>query len=192
MPRGPRTNFHKAFTKSILSSEAVISWRPSGPWPRRQPLPALGEFPFLESFLLPFLPSFLLRCLPRLPPVSPQVSVSVYSIVWVSIHPLCVRAKWLPSCPTLCDSVDSSPTRLLCPWDSPGKKSGVGCHFLLQGIFLTQESNLHLWRLLHYRQILHPLAYQRTRRHRKISECICRVSPRYCLKIKEVTLLIFF
>ena len=27
---------------------------------------------------------------------------------------------------------------LLCPWDSPGKNTGVGCHFLLQGIFLTQ------------------------------------------------------
>ena len=30
------------------------------------------------------------------------------------------------------------PTRLLCPWDSPGKITGVGSHFLLQGIFLTQ------------------------------------------------------
>ena len=30
------------------------------------------------------------------------------------------------------------PARLLCPWDSPGKNTGVGCHFLLQGIFLTQ------------------------------------------------------
>ena len=28
-----------------------------------------------------------------------------------------------------------------CPWDSPGKNTGVGCHFLLQGIFPTQESN---------------------------------------------------
>ena len=27
-------------------------------------------------------------------------------------------------------------------WDFPGKNTGVGCHFLLQGIFLTQESNL--------------------------------------------------
>ena len=35
-----------------------------------------------------------------------------------------------------------SPTRLLCPWDDPGKKTGVGCHFLLWGIFLTQRSNL--------------------------------------------------
>ena len=29
-------------------------------------------------------------------------------------------------------------------WDFPGKNSGVGCHFLLQGIFLTQVSTLHL------------------------------------------------
>ena len=35
------------------------------------------------------------------------------------------------------------PTRPLCPWDFPGKHSGVGCHFLLQGIFLTQGSNPH-------------------------------------------------
>ena len=30
---------------------------------------------------------------------------------------------------------------LFCPWDFPGKNTGVGSHFLLQGIFLTQESN---------------------------------------------------
>ena len=33
------------------------------------------------------------------------------------------------------------PSRLLCPWDSPGKNTEVGCHFLLQEIFLTQGSN---------------------------------------------------
>ena len=33
------------------------------------------------------------------------------------------------------------PTRLRRPWDFPGKNTGVGCHFLLQGIFPTQESN---------------------------------------------------
>ena len=33
------------------------------------------------------------------------------------------------------------PARLLCPWTFPGKNPGVGCHFLLQGIFLTQGSN---------------------------------------------------
>ena len=30
---------------------------------------------------------------------------------------------------------------LLCPWDSPGKDTGVGCHLCLQGIFLTQGLN---------------------------------------------------
>ena len=33
------------------------------------------------------------------------------------------------------------PTRLPCPWDSPGKNAGVGCQSLLQGIFPTQGSN---------------------------------------------------
>ena len=34
--------------------------------------------------------------------------------------------------------------RVLCPWDVPGKNTGVGCHFLLQGIFLTQGLNPRL------------------------------------------------
>ena len=42
------------------------------------------------------------------------------------------------------------PVRLLCPWDSPSKTAGVGCHTLLQGIFLTQELNPHLLCLLHW------------------------------------------
>ena len=47
--------------------------------------------------------------------------------------------------------------RVLCPWDSPGKNTGVGCHALLQGIFPTQGSNLGL---LHCRQILYHLSYR--------------------------------
>ena len=43
--------------------------------------------------------------------------------------------------------------RLLRPWDSPCENTAVGCHFLLQGIFLTQGSNPHL---LHCREILYP------------------------------------
>ena len=42
------------------------------------------------------------------------------------------------------------PARLLCPQDFLGKNTGVGCHFLLQGIFPTQGSNLSLLRLLHW------------------------------------------
>ena len=41
-------------------------------------------------------------------------------------------AKSLQSCLTLCNPIDSSPTRFPCPWDSQGKNTGVGCHFLLQ------------------------------------------------------------
>ena len=40
--------------------------------------------------------------------------------------------------------------RLLCPWNSPGKNTGVGSHSLLQEIFLTQGLNLSLPRLLHW------------------------------------------
>ena len=40
--------------------------------------------------------------------------------------------------------VDFKPARLLYSWDFPGKNTGVGFHFLLQGIFLTQGSNLYL------------------------------------------------
>ena len=44
---------------------------------------------------------------------------------------------------------------VLYPWDFPGKNTGVGCHFLLQGIFLTQESNPCL---LHCQWLLLPLS----------------------------------
>ena len=49
------------------------------------------------------------------------------------------------------------PTRLLCPWDSPGKNTGVGCHSPLQGIIPTQGSNLGL---LHCRWILYCWSHQ--------------------------------
>ena len=65
-------------------------------------------------------------------------------------------------CESVCRSVvfdslrphELQPARVLCPWNSPGKNTGVGCHSLLQGIFLTQGSDP---RLLNCRQILyHP------------------------------------
>jgi len=51
-------------------------------------------------------------------------------------------AKSLQSCPTLCDPIDGSPPRLPCPWDSPGKNTGVGCHFLLQCMKVKSESEV--------------------------------------------------
>ena len=60
-------------------------------------------------------------------------------------------------CPGYMWSHRLQPARLLCPWNSPGNNTGVGCHSLLQGIFLTQGSNLGL---LHCRPILYHLSHQ--------------------------------
>ena len=59
---------------------------------------------------------------------------------------------WVCECSDLSNSVTHglSTTRLLCPWNFPDKNTGVGCHFLLQGIFPIQGLNLGLLRLLHW------------------------------------------
>ena len=68
------------------------------------------------------------------------------------------RRWWLPlSSVQLLWPHGLKPSRLLYPWNSPGKNPGVGCHSLLQGIFPTQGSNPGL---LHCRQTLHNLSYQ--------------------------------
>ena len=54
------------------------------------------------------------------------------------------------SCVKLLATHELLPSRFLCPWNFPGKNTGVGCNFLLQGIFLTQGLNLHLLHLLHW------------------------------------------
>ena len=50
-------------------------------------------------------------------------------------------AKSLQLCPTLCDPIDCSPPGSH-PWDSPGKHTGVGCHFLLQCMKVKSESEV--------------------------------------------------
>ena len=50
----------------------------------------------------------------------------------------------------MCPTSGLKTTRLLCPWDFPGKITGVDCHALLQGVFPTQGSNWHLLCLLHW------------------------------------------
>ena len=60
------------------------------------------------------------------------------------------------TCPTLCNHMDCNLPRLLHPWNFPGKNTGVGCHFLFQGIFPTQGSNPGL---PHCRQMLYQLTH---------------------------------
>ena len=68
---------------------------------------------------------------PGIDPRSQMYSTSIYVCV-------CVQTQ---SCPTLCDPPGWQPARFLCLWNYLGKNTGVGCHFLLQGIFLTQGLN---------------------------------------------------
>ena len=62
-----------------------------------------------------------------------------------------LRAKLLQSCPALCDPMDCSLPGSSVHGDSPGKNTGVGCHFFLQGIFPTQGSYLDFLCLLHWK-----------------------------------------
>ena len=74
----------------------------------------------------------------------------------------CTSFKWLylasgQSHSAVPDSLQPSwtiqSTKLLCPWNSPGKNTGVGSHSLLQGIFPTRGSNmglLHCWQIFYH------------------------------------------
>ena len=68
---------------------------------------------------------------------------------WSGLADACVHTVAVLYLP-LCIPRDYKPTRLLCPRDSPGKNTGVGCHcyFLLQGVFPTQALNPCLFLLL--------------------------------------------
>ena len=69
------------------------------------------------------------------------------------MHAVCVNRFSCVRLSVTLQPVDSprpyslQPSRLLCPWDSPGKKTGVGCCVFLHGIFPTQGSNPPLFPL---------------------------------------------
>ena len=54
------------------------------------------------------------------------------------------RIPWTEEPDRLLSVMSDSPARVLCPWDSPGKNTGVDCQALLQGIFPTQGLNPRL------------------------------------------------
>ena len=61
-------------------------------------------------------------------------------------------------CVCVCSVMSDSFCEPLCPWDFPGKSTGVGCHFLLQGVFSTQGLNRHPLCPLHWQANSVPLA----------------------------------
>ena len=79
-----------------------------------------------------------------------------HSFIMLAFGCICVGVL---NCSVVSDSLwpqRLKPTRLFCPWASPDKDTGVGCHFLLQGIFLTQGLNPHL---LHWQADSLPLSH---------------------------------
>ena len=84
----------------------------------------------------------------------------------------CLVAKL---CLTLMQPHELWPARLLCPWGFPGKSTGVDCHFLLQGIFLTQGLNPCL---MHCRAGSFPLSHAGSPRKGLCSEkCLFPLLP---------------
>ena len=81
--------------------------------------------------------------LPLAPPGKPTKYTLNSSTSLMCVHTSSVVSNFLKAC-------GLQPARLLHPWDSAGKNTGVGCHALLQGIFLTQRLNLFLLCLLHW------------------------------------------
>ena len=86
--------------------------------------------------------------------------LSIHQLIDICSHILVCVCVF--SCVWLCATLWTITRWLLCPWDSPGKNTGMGCHFLLQGMFLTQGSNSPLLHLLPCRQILYPWAIGET------------------------------
>ena len=81
-----------------------------------------------------------------------------WRVAWSKSVPICMHAQ---SYPTLCDSWTVA-TRLLSPWDSPNKNTGVGCHFLLwsKSIGITFLAELFFFFLKHYYRIKRQFWFQ--------------------------------
>ena len=106
----------------------------------------------------------------------------LWKTVWKLLRKLKIELPYDPAIPLLGLSLSLSqshsvvsdslrphglqPIWLLCPWHSPGKTTGVGCHSLLQRIFPTHGSNSGL---LHCRQIVYYLSHQGSPTLRHIS-----------------------
>ena len=80
---------------------------------------------------------------------SPSFAKIIIIVVACVCVCVCVCAYLVTSCLTFLQTHGQYAARLLCPWNSPGRNTGVGCHALLQGNIPTQGSNPHLLCLLH-------------------------------------------
>ena len=75
----------------------------------------------------------------------------VFPITMLGSRDLCMFVWYMLSHSVVSDSLQThglQPARLLCPWDFPGKNSGVGCHFLLQ----NKHANANMISVVYYRR----------------------------------------
>ena len=72
---------------------------------------------------------------------APGTGFVVVGALAVPLFVCCCCGLFAILCPTLLQPHGLWPSRLLCPWNFPDKNTGMGCHFLLLGIFPTQGLN---------------------------------------------------
>ena len=72
------------------------------------------------------------------------------------LQPTVVTVQLLSQARLFCEAHGLQPSRLHCPWNFPGKDTGVGSYFFLRGIFLSQELNLCI---LHWQVDSLPLSH---------------------------------
>ena len=124
------------------------------------PFPSPGDLP--DPGIESRSPTLRADSLPSKPPGNPYMCVCVCVYIYMCIY-ICLNIYmyiYLSESHSVMFNFlqphGLGPISLLCPWNSPGKNTGVGSLSLLQGIFPTQGSNRGL---LHCRQILYQLSY---------------------------------
>ena len=143
----------------LTANSLPASWQPlptqtAPPWALMPFLlcpSAVSAYGLKLSLLHPEATEFFL-CVSRPPPSSPlSCPSSCCSLSLACAHSV-VSDSLQPHGPY--------PTRLLCPWNFPGKNIGVGCHFLLQKVFPTQGKNPRLLQRHHWQVDSLPLYHQ--------------------------------
>ena len=142
-----------------ISTSRIRSWFLNTVWLWEKPL---GNWLFHGVGLILSRASFQSReqssykdCRSKSPEANLKSPLARDGTTWALIS-MCVLSHF--SCVWLFETLWTVAARLLCPWDSPGKSSGVGGLFLLQGIFPTQGSNPYLLHVLHWQAGSLPLA----------------------------------
>ena len=117
-----------------------------------------------------------------------------YKITWMTYHltQIIIQITIYDKTQFSATCLMSHTVRLLCPWDSPGKNTGVGCQALLQEIFLIQGSNPQVLHLLHWHVDSLPLVPPgkpiSTEVSFKLRQCDCSmcvlINIIYCFLIK--------